>query len=243
MLEPTTFRYLQPGRIISMGARLSITPVITRALPCTRAPTAPHSLSLCHTHSHTHTHTIAAFTVLSYGSSRNISAANQTQRHSRLSASSTPSPPRSSSSSSSEPLAQRQRFWWTVPGGGRPVPTAQHREEAHRSQVGHFSVETSCPFPRISYTRVPLSLWLRVRRCTGSSVKKTAFRPLATSRPPSSGLHLWLVDIQLLPRQIPYLHASLSLVRFATCLCAHWFKIYLITFVIGHITGGRHCIV
>lgn len=68
------------------------------------------------------------------------------------------------------------------------------------------------PSPSISHAHI------RFHRRNGSSVKTRLFRPLATSRPPRSGLHLWLVDIQLLPRQIPYLHASFQLVRFCACV-------------------------
>lgn len=97
--------------------------------------------------------------------------------------------------------------------GDRPLPPRT------RSQVG--SVKTSCPRLCVSKERA-FSRWIYRSSARGVTAArhdawKWIFRSIGTSRPPSSGLHLWLVDIQLLQTHVPYLHRPACIGRFLRC--------------------------
>lgn len=205
------------------------------------------SLSLLHMHTqhkraraHTHAHN-SCYTVLSNESLRNVRGQSDPPTSTSVRELHAISPPRSSSSSAS--LAQAELLGngtWQRQGRSVQLKTQKKHNGAKLATLMVDNVQAVTVYlPHIR----PFQPQQRFAGCNSSSGRKTVFRLLATSRPPSSGLHLWLVDIQLLPRQIPYLHASLPLVRVCACLCPHWRIIYLITFGIGHIPRGRHCIV
>lgn len=64
----------------------------------------------------------------------------------------------------------------------------------------------------------------------------------AASRPSSVRLHLWLVDIQIQPEQMPHLHARRLLVRCCASLCratAHWLNSQLLGAVTRAVIGCK----
>lgn len=76
-------------------------------------------------------------------------------------------------------------------------------------------------------------------------VDKIANLSCTTARPPRSSLHLWLLDIQRLPEQIPRLHAFYWLASSCASLChmiSHWFSFGVFNVFIGswigHIQGA-----
>lgn len=133
------------SQFTGIRTHLSINPFIKRAFTCTRARSVSISLSLslCYTcthaaqtRAHTHMHTIAA---TQFWATRacGTSTVNQTHRHPRLSASSTPSPRPAAAAALP---SRRQSFLGngTWQRQGRSVQP-QHTEEAQRSQVGYFN--------------------------------------------------------------------------------------------------------
>lgn len=68
--------------------------------------------------------------------------------------------------------------------------------------------------------------WIRIKSAELGESEKIASLPCTSTRPRRPGLHLWLLDIQSLPEQIPRLHASRWLASSCASLCymmRHWF--------------------
>lgn len=153
------------------------------ACPDVYARSLPSSPFLPVSHSQTHAHN-SCYTVLSNESSRSLSAANETHRHPRLSASSIPSQPRG-----------RHGFWGTVPGRCRASPhSSTHRRSTTEPswplkpgrERGGGVLTVNVHVPHIH----PFQPKERLERRKSFTVRRAIFRLLATSRPPSSGLHL-----------------------------------------------------
>jgi len=231
---------------------------------CVRARALALSLSLSHarthaharTHTHTHTHNSCSFKRQELAEL----AANHTHRHPHAPASELravrPAAAAPLSPSGGPSLPQRRPLSPPAaaplsPSGGPSLPAGLHGTWRRPVRTEEKPTGQLCPLQGgkkrpwgsavcLAHVRPLEPRSGLARRDVSPGVPRC---PLAASRPPRSGLHLWLVDIQLLPRQIPYLHAGLPLVRRPACLGPHWRRMCLITFGIGRIPRGRHCVV
>lgn len=171
------------------GTHLSINPFIKRALACTRARSVP-TFSPCLSHKHAHMHVISTIQFFKATRARGTSPRpiRPTDIH-VCPRGSTPSPPRGGSSSAT--LAQAERIWigtWQRQGRSVQLNT---QKKAQRSQVGPHSSGKDFRAATVYFPHVrPVEPRRRLATRNSSLVRKTIFRLLATSRPPSSGLHL-----------------------------------------------------